>query len=260
MKNVVLIFVLLLLVGFLTQLMLSANAEEGLVAYWNFNEGNGDTASDSSDNGHDGTLMGDPQWTDGKFGGALEFDQAGDEVYVPYHENLNQEETFTISAWANVAVGSSGHRAVVSCRDDFPQRGYILYAEPPPGNTWLFIVGIGGGWDHIRGPVVKLGEWEHVAGVYADNTMKFYVNGELVGEKDAEISINPGQEFLIGAGANERPNHEYLFKGKIDEVMLYNRELNKDEIGRVMELGGERFLTVEPVGKLAITWGQLKAE
>ena len=74
------------------------------------------TAADSSGNGHDGILEGDPQWTkDGYFGGALEFDQAGDEVNVPFHADLNQQE-FTICAWANVDPESGNHRAVISSR------------------------------------------------------------------------------------------------------------------------------------------------
>lgn len=196
-----------------------------------------------------------PQWTDGKFGGVLEFDQENDEVNVFYHENLNQKDTFTVSAWANALV-VEGHRAVVSCRDDFPQRGYIFYVTPD--NTWMFIVGTGSEWAQIQGPAVNLGKWDHVAGVYADGTMKFYINGELIDEKDAKISVNPGQEFLIGAGKNESDKHDYFFKGKIDDVLVYDRELNKNEIAEVMKLGGKGFLPIEPSGKLTTTWTNLK--
>ena len=37
-------------------------SQAGLVADWEFNEGQGSTASDGSGNGHDGTLEGSPQW------------------------------------------------------------------------------------------------------------------------------------------------------------------------------------------------------
>ncbi len=103
---------------------------------------------------------------------------------------------------------------------------------------------------------MNFGEWDHLAGTYADGTQKFYINGELVGENDAGPIFNTQQEFLIGAGANERA-HEYLFKGKIDEVRVYNRELDENEIAAVMESDS---LAVEPSGKLAVTWGQLKAK
>ncbi len=254
MKTIFSVFALLLLAGFVTLPVLAANLEDSLVAYWTFNEGKGETASDESGNGHDGTLMGTPEWTDGYYGGGIEFSAGGDEVNVPYHKDLNSD-TFTICAWANVAPGSEGaHRAVVSSRNDAPLSGYIFYAEP--GNTWQYWTGVGGSWNSVQGPAVTPGKWQHLAGVYAGGKQKFYVNGKLEGEKDAALNINPDEEFLIGAGANERAVHEYLFRGIIDEVRLYDRELNAGEISQVME---NEAAAVEPAGKLAVTWGQLKA-
>ena len=256
MKPITLIFGTIFFVGLLGLPILVHAVTDGLVAYWAFDEESGDTASDSSGNGHDGTLMGDPQWTkDGYFGGALEFDQAGDEVNVPFHEDLNQE-TFTICAWANVEPGSANHRAVISSRHEPPTAGYIFYAAP--NNTWQFWTGAGSPpWVSVQGPAVNLGEWDHLAGTFADGKQKFYVNGELVGETDSNPNLNPQQEFLVGAGANERANHEYLFKGKIDEVRVYDRALSEAEIAAVMETA---VTAVEASGKIAVTWGQLKAK
>ena len=255
MKTIIIIVAILFVVCLMVQPQLSVAVDDGIVAYWALNDNGGNTASDSTGNGHDGDLIGDPQWVDGYYGGGLEFDQVGDEVNIPFHENLNSE-TFTICAWANVEPGSTNHRAVVSSRDDFPQRGYIFYAEP--GNTWQYWTGGGPNhWQPIQGPAVNLGEWDHLAGTYTDGKMMFYVNGELVGERDTEIHVNPAQEFLIGAGANETANHNYFFKGIIDEVRLYDRVLDEDEIADVME---SESLAVEATGKLALTWGQLKAK
>ena len=257
MKKIKFVFTLLLFAGFLMLPILVQAVEEGIVAYWDFNETKGDTASDSSGNGHDGKLMGDPQWTkDGYFDGGLEFDQVGDEVNVPFHEDLNPE-AFTVCAWANVEPGSAGHRAVVSSRDEPPTSGYIFYAEPTD-HTWQFWTGDGATpWVSVQGPAVNLGKWDHLAGTFADGKQKFYVNGKLVGERDSNPNFNSQQEFLIGAGANERANHEYLFKGIIDEVRLYNRVLDEKEIAAVMESDS---LAVEASGKIAVTWGQLKAK
>ena len=252
MKTVTLIRPLLL-IGILACPVISESAEKGLVAYWAFEDEKGVTASDSSGNGHDGELLGDPQWTDGYFGGGLEFDQAGDEVNIPFHKDLNSE-AFTVTAWANVEPGSTGHRAVISSRDEPPVSGYLFYCEP--GNTWQFWTG-DGGWKSVQGPAVNIGEWEHLAGTFADGEMNFYVNGEHVGNQDSEILLNTEQEFLIGAGANERAVHEYLFKGKIDEVRIYDRALSEDEVLSVME---SETTPVEPSGKLATTWAKLKAK
>lgn len=256
MKPVTMIWTLLLiLIGILAYPLLSQSAEKGLVAHWAFEDKKGETASDASGNGHDGKLLGDPQWTDGYFGGGLEFDQVGDEVNIPFHKNLNLD-TFTVTAWAHVEpLGVVGYRAVISSRDEPPISGYIIYAAP--NNTWQFWTGIGNQWRAITGPLIHLGEWEHLAGTYAKGKQAFYVNGELVGEVDAAPTFNTKQAFLVGAGANERDPHEYLFNGKIDEVRVYDHKLSADEVSLVME---NDILPVEPSGKLATTWAKLKAK
>ena len=231
------------------------NARDGLVAYWPLNESSGDTAADATGNGHDGTLMGDPEWAAGHFAGGLEFDGVEDEVVVPYDAVLNPE-TFTVTAWANVEPGSAGaHRAVLASRHDFPQRGYIFYAEP--GDTWQYWTGVGGGWNSVQGPAVEAGEWGHLTGVFADGSQRFYYNGELAAESNAELSINPEQEFLIGASANELDPHMFYFVGIIDDVRLYDRELSEGDIDAVMD--GE-IAAVDAAGKLATTWGALRGE
>ena len=57
-------------------------AEDGLVAYWPFDEGNGKEAVDVTGNGHDGDFNDNPKWVEGKFGTALEFDGEDDHVIV----------------------------------------------------------------------------------------------------------------------------------------------------------------------------------
>ena len=59
--------------------------EENVMGVWLFDEGSGDTASDSSPNGFDGEIVG-PKWEDeGIFGSCLEFDGVDD--YVDCGEN-----------------------------------------------------------------------------------------------------------------------------------------------------------------------------
>lgn len=64
---------LIYLVSFVLVMGLISDASAELVAHWKLDEGSGTTAVDATGNGHDGTLIGNPQWTDGYFAGGLKF-------------------------------------------------------------------------------------------------------------------------------------------------------------------------------------------
>ena len=53
----------------------AGNAENGVVAWYKFNEGSGDVLKDYSGNGNDGKIIGNPVWVEeGKNGKSLKFD------------------------------------------------------------------------------------------------------------------------------------------------------------------------------------------
>jgi len=224
------------LISFVLLLGLISDASAELVAHWKLDEGSGTTVVDATGNGHDGTLEGDPQWVAGYFGEALQFAGSPDRVVVPYSAQLNPEEDFTVSVWANVEPGSSGWRSPITARDDYPQRGYIIYAGTD-GN-WQFWIGVGSGWSTAAGPPIQTGEWTHVAAVYTPGNQKLYINGELVGEASGTISLNTEKYLSIGAGRTDMPAGDYFYVGKIDDVRLYNHALSEDDIKASMENQG----------------------
>ena len=85
-----------------------APAQAALVAYWNFDEGEGPTADDFSANNNDGTLVATfgpkPAWTTGHTGNpgdnALSFVRMGANcVEIPDDDSLHITDTFTVAAW-----------------------------------------------------------------------------------------------------------------------------------------------------------------
>ena len=89
-------------------------ADPDLVAHWRFDETSGATAFDASGNGHDGTIMGDPQWVPGKLGGALEFDGAGDYVDCGASPDYEIAVNITIACWINVDVFDKTWQAIIT--------------------------------------------------------------------------------------------------------------------------------------------------
>jgi hypothetical protein len=75
--------VALLTVDMLTGLSYAAIDPESAMGMWLFDD-EGDPGMDSSGNGNDGSVEGNPEWTDeGKFDGGLHFDAVDDVVKVP---------------------------------------------------------------------------------------------------------------------------------------------------------------------------------
>jgi hypothetical protein len=70
--------------------------DPSLVAWWKLDETAGTIAFDSSDNGIDGTLQGNPQWVEGMIKGALDFDGDGDYVDCGNDAILNFDDEITV--------------------------------------------------------------------------------------------------------------------------------------------------------------------
>ena len=90
----------------------TAFAEDSLVGWWEFEEGGGSTAGDSSGNGNDGTLVNGPVWTSGIIGGALEFDGTDDRVSVPDDGSLDISGAITVSIWLKMDSGVTSQSLV----------------------------------------------------------------------------------------------------------------------------------------------------
>ena len=69
----------------------------GLVGYWNFDEGSGSIAHDTSGSGYSGAVSG-ASWTTGKINSGLSVNGTTNYVVTP---NIALGTTFSISAWVN---------------------------------------------------------------------------------------------------------------------------------------------------------------
>ena len=102
-----------------------------------------------------------------------------------------------------------------------------------------------------------MNKWYHVVGTYDSKEMKIYVNGKLEGTSGVQSgAINYPDRIFFSIGAYKDDNEDFVHKGMLDEVRLYDRALSEKEVLNNMEAEG---LAVEPAGKLSLTWGQIKA-
>ena len=250
------LFIILTLITFAASFAYAANEpEDSLILYFSFDELDGKTAIDHSKYGNDGDLIGAPKHVEGKFGKALELNGQDDWVVVPHDDILTVDNSVTVMAWINTErhQGPAGQRWQGIVAKSNNPRSYSFYTEFPSECLHL---SVGGG--SVCNKKVPLDEWVHVVAQVDDGTThKYWVNGENAGEfggKNAPPGKGDTADVLVGR--THEGNREFL--GLIDEVRIWNRALDEDEVIEQMESGYFELFAVDPRQKLATTWGLLK--
>ena len=223
----------------------SGNIDDGLVAYWSFDEGSGTTAQDVIGS-NNGTLNGDPSWVDGISGKALDFDGSGDYVDVPNSPDLNPTDAITITTWFKAdpfdPPGTYGWPSLVSKYTD-GVGGYDLsvqkiYEGTPQITTGIFLEDLGPGGhitlqESLPTEVVLPNIWYFTAMTYDGSEFTLYRAKEGDATPSAISMSGSGSLAISDSHLNigECPyNPGRYWDGLIDEVRIYNRALTSAEI------------------------------
>jgi prepilin-type N-terminal cleavage/methylation domain-containing protein len=228
------------------------------VGVWNFDEGSGMTANDSSGYGNNGTLynfISPHGWTTdnpSNSGYSLSLDGSNDYVRVPHSDFLSSEifgtsEIFTLAAWAypkawadwaaviNKATGGSwsnttsgmwasndaGFRCVMGSNvSGNPSGSSIGISYKPPLDTWYHIV------------------------CTADGTyLTMYVNGNYRGRTAISNLTYPRSENSAPLVFGRRcESCSPSFNGLIDEVRIYEKALETAQVEELYYAGLDSLL------------------
>lgn len=245
---------------------------DSVIGLWLFDKGGGDVAIDSSGNGNDGEFFGEPTWTDGKFGKALEFDGESDYVSVSDTDELSggagKQLTVAVCFKHDDAIGAGGeeyngivHKYSSASDKDWGlmlRFGTVAFGYEAGANDWESNTGITSG-------IVDADTWYYAAFVLDGKEATLYLDGAEIGKAtlptdtpDTTGAVEIGALTYKGGG---NPNN--FFKGVIDEVVIFNAVLSQGDVEAITDRGIGNVLgivAVEPPGKLAATWGSLKEQ
>lgn len=227
--------------GLSISLAIAADTKTGLIAFWSLDADANDVVG-----GNNGKLVGGAKFvTDATRGKVLEVDGKDGRVEVPHSAKLvfTISESYTLSAWVNVLVLPGRWSGVVNkSRDIAPWYGVWIDGT----NKWI------AGGTNITGSAVTAARWHHLAIVQdgAANTRTLYLNGKA-DVKGTAIAANGGGDLWMGGAKSVS---EFV-NARIDEVLLYKRALNQDDI---LALMSAPFTAVDSAVKLTTTWGSIK--
>jgi hypothetical protein len=202
-----------------------ASGSQRPIAAYSFDAGEGEVAEDLAGE-HDGALE-STEWVKGKYGSAIYLDGHGDYVEIADSPELQLTEEFTIEAW--VRPDGAGAESVVVSKEASSFYSYQLFAGgEEAGVPEGFLAYAPFEWEDVEAedPLTPK-TWNHLALTYDGAAMRLYVNGELADTDEtappAQASVGP---LLLGGNDDEE-----FFKGRLDEVRIYERALEAGEVG-----------------------------
>jgi len=209
-------------------------------------------ANDESSNGFNGNVHGATP-TEDRFGiqnGAYEFD-GSDYIDIPNGVNLNFDQEMSITSWMYISQhnptdvhvvgnwsqgnipgnGEAGFTLAFLGQNTNDQGLYFLCADDidHPNGTWAAcIIPIG---------EIPLNEWFQVVGTRNSINTKIYLNGVLkdVNSAGTPNINNPNQILIMGAQSTGLAKS---YKGKLDEIKIYNCAISEDQISDLYHEGG----------------------
>jgi hypothetical protein len=219
-------------------LTISGIPGNGLIGYWPFN-GN---ANDESGNGNNGTVNG-ASLTDDRYGdsnSAYYFDGIND--YIDCGDSLlgaTTTQSITVNSWVKMQDSLSGMVISKYQNLDASKSNYFMSFDRLNSRLRL----TGRGTNVVDGSFVSTGDWVMLTAIYQNgtNSSKIYVNGSYINQ--GSLNFNSYQavaKTLIGRNAGSPPNY---FKGKIDDIGIWNRALNATEIAGLYSAGTITYST-----------------
>jgi prepilin-type N-terminal cleavage/methylation domain-containing protein len=207
----------------------------GLVGYWNFDEGSGSAAQDSSGGGDNGTWSGSlagmnsTHYVTGKIGGyAGAFDGSTNSISLPTSGGLTGVASAgTIAAWINYSVATDTALTILDIGGT-GSHGLILFGANGSANRPYFQFGTGvttaAVW--VVGVTVPVNTWHFVAATWSAAGASIYYDGSLAVTTTTVPSITVSGTAYIGSnGGTQR-----YMNGDIDDLRVYNRALSAAEV------------------------------
>jgi hypothetical protein len=217
------------------------NLTQGLMAYYPFA---GD-ATDASGNNNN-PIFNNATLTADRFGNAnsaYHFNGINNYIDIPNNPSINFGQKISLCVWVRPTGFYYGtcHGNMIISKGDFSDPGYYnleyddnLYTNSNNCNGGLpdtLHEAFGGTLAPEATPYIIPGQWYSVVYTNDGDTAKVYINCQLrVAYPSSATTFANAFDLFFGENSNNNTNYPYWFNGDLDEVRIYNRAIDQDEV------------------------------
>ncbi len=207
-------------------------------------------ANDVSGSGNNGTVSGVVLTTDrfSNASSAYQFNNgSSDYISVSNFANLAPTNELTISMWAKSDLTTAN--CLFALQPDNQSDRCVGCAQYTDGGgatmlIWDYGNILTGGRSTVSSVPADISNWHHYVYIISQsgNSKKIYLDGVLKSNTSYSLSVsNKNFPLYIGAGLSNGTGNSIRFRGKIDDICIYNRALNPNEVAALYSGTGVCF-------------------
>ncbi|MBC7085999.1 MAG: type IV pilin [Methanomethylovorans sp.] len=197
--------------------------QKSLVSMWNCDENSGSILHDiTGDN--DGTIYG-ATWGTGIKNNSLVFNGKNNYVAIPHSPSLDFTDEISILFWMNCRSVTSTNTIIG--KGSYEKNNFYVFVSQ---RELIFE------WNdsnsYIRTSKMSLSNnlWYMIGITFDNNEVRFYKNGRFIeSEQTNGVKLRPNTNDLW-IGRQNSSTSDFYYRGRLDEVALYNKALSGKEI------------------------------
>jgi hypothetical protein len=221
------------------------NITNRMIGYYNFDLKNSSHIFEITGSFPDASINGDVDCTvEGYVGKGCYFDGTGDYLSI---DDVDFDDDFSVSLWFKAEEFSSyGSFAAKSYEGDGDRSWHLGLNSD--GNKIRFYISEDGSYeselDCTGISTLSEGQWQHVTAIWnkAGRTTTLYLNGvvDCTNTAAAGTIHQTDEPIIIGAYCRNDFTCSGYFNGVLDEVLIFNRTLNFNEVDSIYSAGRKR--------------------
>ncbi|MCK5441407.1 MAG: DUF1553 domain-containing protein [Maribacter sp.] len=195
-----------------------------------------------------------PKVVEGKIDNALEFTGEYDQAYLKNLPNFEYTDAFSLGLWMNTTKRQAGRTQTLlgttGVKNNF-WRGWDFYLDSLNHLNARLVHSLPHNYIHIRSrDSIKVKEWKHVAFTYNGSGkakgLSLFIDGDEVSTsipfdnlyKSIKTVANSShvienRSVMVAKSYRAFTGENGIFKGKIDDINVYSRELSPIEISHI---------------------------